>query len=136
MSSSDKKVKIYSHYAKKEIAPHQYLAEKMCERRAASFNQELPDKFWNVEGWKEYYFYQLKLASSLLKKYEVSVILKALKSDKCQILTSLRSAILNKECDKVILDQANNPINTDLSTERRYNEQGQFERKKNILDEL
>lgn len=68
-----------SRYSDKFIAFPQYLAEMMCERRAANLKMDLPQTFWvSSPLWKNYFFYQLKLANGLVAKYTSVCILNAL----------------------------------------------------------
>ena len=62
----------------KSVTEAQYIAELMCEKRALSLHRDLPIKFWNLEEWKGYYIYQIKLANKMLVKYDCSIILKAI----------------------------------------------------------
>jgi hypothetical protein len=70
--------KFPSKYTDKEVSESQYLAERVCERKAAKEGQTLPYRFWNTKKWKREFLYQLQLANSLLKMYSFAAILKAL----------------------------------------------------------
>lgn len=65
-----------------EITAAQYLAEFMSERKAKKDGKALPVKFWNVRGFKSTFFQQLKLANTLLKEYDIRVILNVLREMK------------------------------------------------------
>jgi hypothetical protein len=75
------KKKYPSRYSNgKEIAAAQYLAEMMCERMAQKNRKELPQRFWNQPEWKKSYRSQLLAAQGLLKIYDESVVIRAVKN--------------------------------------------------------
>jgi len=71
----------------------QYIAEIMCEKRAASLQRNLPTNFCKFDEWKGYYFYQLKLARKLLEEYDIKIILDVIRDSK---IFSLRNSGLIK----------------------------------------
>lgn len=73
---------IDSRYGDKKMAPHQYLAEIMCERIAERDKTPLPYKFWNIPKWRKIYVFQAIKASTLLQSYEFAVIMAALRNKK------------------------------------------------------
>lgn len=75
---------------KKLVSDRQYITELICENRAKSLNKDLPMKFWNLEEWKQYYIYQIKICDRLLRKYEATAIVNALKSQQGQKIYSLK----------------------------------------------
>ena len=90
----------------KSVTEAQYIAELMCEKRALSLHRDLPVQFWKLEEWKGYYMYQIRLAYKLLRKYDCSIILKAIGEiynvfslanplliKKIKILSSLKPAV-------------------------------------------
>lgn len=82
-----------SRFSDKYIALPQYLAELMCERRAKNLGVDLPTEFWRTSPlWKNYFFYQLKLAQSLTKSYTSTVILDSL--NEMKYVYSLKLAAL------------------------------------------
>ena len=85
----------HSRYTNKEIYPAQKAAEIMCERKAASFNKELPRFFWELSEWKQYFLYQVKFASPLIKNFGEEKVFQAL--DEYKFLTSLNSPWLRKQ---------------------------------------
>lgn len=71
----------------------------MCERRAKNLGVDLPTEFWKTSPlWKNYFFYQLKLAQSLTKSYNSTVILESL--NEMKYVYSLKLAPLLKLIDK------------------------------------
>ena len=47
-----------SRYGGGWVAPHQILAEVMCERIAAKEKTSLPAKFWDLPRWKKHFLMQ------------------------------------------------------------------------------
>jgi hypothetical protein len=75
----------------KDVTAAQYIAELICEKRAASMNRELPTKFWELEEWAKYYKYQIMLAYKLLKQFSDKAIVKGLFDPKCHNVFSLNN---------------------------------------------
>lgn len=71
-----------SSYGGGTIKPAQFLAEKMCERRAAKEGIKLPQRFWILPRWKREYAVQIIHANSLLKIYSIQAILDAIEKQK------------------------------------------------------
>lgn len=74
---------------KATITPAQYLAERICEKKAASLKLTLPTKFWLTETWKQEFIFQVVYANKLLKQFSIEAILAALKSPKSKYCVSL-----------------------------------------------
>lgn len=78
-----------SRFAGGFISNAQYLAECMCDRMARKDGRELPCKFWNLDLWKRKFLLQVRAANSLLKVYDCSAIIKALKTNEGKRIYSL-----------------------------------------------
>lgn len=132
---SNRTTKCYpSKYSDDYITLAQFLAETMCERRAASLKMELPRFFWkSAQLWKQYYFYQLTIAHSLVKAYDAGLIIRAVNelkyiySLKIKKLTELIEQY-EKEPAKLV-EEVIQPLETG-------NPSGVFHRKKGMLGKL
>lgn len=63
----------YSHG--KEVNALQYIVELICENKAKKDKISLPEKFWLIDKWKNFYKSQLKQCSKFLKKHsELKII--------------------------------------------------------------
>lgn len=71
------------------ISAAQWLAENMCDRFARSQGTNLPSKFWAQPYWLKKFKLQLKHANTLLQKYDVSLILFALRHPDAKKVYSL-----------------------------------------------
>lgn len=80
-----------SRYGAGYIGETQYLAELCCERRAAHDKVELPLRFWDQGPWKKFFLWQVRLASSLLKKFPSEAIITALHSPEGRNTFSLQA---------------------------------------------
>tara|TARA_R100000008_G_C3499583_1_gene122960 strand:+ start:79 stop:498 length:420 start_codon:yes stop_codon:yes gene_type:complete len=85
----------------KRVTAAQYLAELMCERQAQKNKKELPNQFWNLPHWSKKFKSQLFAAYGLLKLYDETAIIKAVKSKEARNIYSLRAPIL----DDIIKEQ-------------------------------
>ena len=74
----------------------QYITELVCEKKARKDNKDLPRKFWEIKEWRNYFRYQITLANKLLKEFSESIVIAAIKDDRCWSLYSLRSPFLRK----------------------------------------
>jgi len=52
----------------KKVSAAQYITELICEKNAHIHGTNLPPKFWKLQGWKEFYVAQIRIANLLLKK--------------------------------------------------------------------
>ena len=69
-----------------------YVAETMCIRNAEFKNKgSLPYKFWNKKPWNWTFKRQLIIARDLLKKYDETVLVKAINTPECKRLFSLNN---------------------------------------------
>ncbi len=82
--------KYESRYGGGQITAAQFLAEIMCERKAAIDKNDLPVKFWNNPKWKKFFCLQVIYANSLLKLYSDKAILSVLKDPRTKKIYSLR----------------------------------------------
>lgn len=122
-----------SRYSNKYIALPQYLAEMMCERRASNLGVDLPTEFWKTSPlWKNYFFYQLKLAQPLTKKYTSAVILDAL--NEMKYVYSLKLAalldLMKRKSEEVKIEVEIDIQPTDIQSS------GIFNRRKGTLGKL
>lgn len=87
---SEKKQTFQSKYAiDTDITPAQYLAEYMCERIAKKEGAQLPMRFWQLSHWKKVFLLQVLKANEWLKEYDMSVIMKGLRSPAAAKIYSL-----------------------------------------------
>ena len=69
-----------------------YIAEVMCIRNAEFKNEgSLPYKFWNKKPWNWTFKRQLIIARGLLKKYNETVLVKAINAPECKKIFSLNN---------------------------------------------
>jgi len=87
----------------KKVTPGQYITELICEHRASTLQTRLPIKFWRLKGWDDYYKVQIKLANSLLKKYDSISIIRALQDKRTEKLFSFN----NQQLEKIIQEYDN-----------------------------
>lgn len=71
------------------VTAAQYLAELMCERIAKKEKRHLPDRFWQTDDWKKVFNLQIIKANEWLKEYDISVILKGLRTPAASKIFSL-----------------------------------------------
>lgn len=133
-SSQTNKARYPSKYSDNYVTLPQYLAELMCERRAANLKIELPRFFWNtLQLWKQYYFYQLGIANRLVKQYDPGLILRAINELKYIYSLNIKKLIvLIKEYEKEpakLVEEVVQPIETTHPS-------GVFIRKKGALGKL
>ena len=79
----------------KKVTAAQYLAEFMCERQAQKNKKELPKRFWNLPHWAKKFKSQLFAAYGLLKLYNETALIRAVKSKEARSIYSLRAPILD-----------------------------------------
>jgi len=71
------------------VTAAQYIIERVCEKKAQNEGKDLPVKFWNNPEWAKYYKGQLRKCHSLLKKYDATAIVKALRDRRTYTVYSL-----------------------------------------------
>jgi len=119
----------------KDVTAPQYIAELICEKRALSLHRDLPIHFWNLDEWKGYYIYQIRLANKLLLKYDCSIILKAI--GEIRNVFSLANPLLTKKI--VFLSKVVQPVEKNLANGREVKTVVQNLRKEtstNVLTKL
>mgnify|MGYP000064478654 CR=1 FL=1 len=89
-----------SRYGGGWVAPHQILAEVMCERIAAKEKTSLPAKFWDLPRWKKHFLMQLRLALKLLENYHPSVISRGIRSNEGRRAFSFGAPFLKDAFDR------------------------------------
>jgi hypothetical protein len=122
----------------KKVTAAQYIAEIMCEKRAASFKTDLPVKFWNLPEWCKFYKKQIFLAYPLLKKYDERAIIKALRDDELWNVYSLGAKWIIpviEKYEKIVKQKDENTKNV-VEINRKVNNTNIKWKKKSILDEL
>lgn len=106
----------------------------MCERRAANLGTDLPRFFWDtLPEWKNYYFYQLRLAHSLVKRYNGGILIRALNELKYIYslnVKKLKTLLEQIEKEpKLLVEEIDKPLESSLPS-------GVFYRKKGKLGQL
>lgn len=76
------KSRFRSSYAGGFVAPHQWLAEFMCERKAAKEGRALAPHFWEDKEWGKFFKFQAVIASRLLRQFYPLAIAEAIRSKK------------------------------------------------------
>lgn len=77
------------HAVDTNITAAQYLAEFMCERIAKKEGVQLPVRFWQLPHWKKVFLLQVLKANEWLKEYDISIIMKGLRSPAASKIYSL-----------------------------------------------
>lgn len=73
------------------VTAAQYIAELVCHKKAKANKTNLPIQFWKLDGWKEYFLYQLRLANQILKYYNEKAVIRALEDKRSYNTFSLKS---------------------------------------------
>lgn len=121
------------------VRADQYISELMCERRARHLDKDLPTKFWNLDEWKGYFMYQLKLAQKMITEYQTKAIIMALQDSRTFKTYSLKVKwfkTIVEEYNSSLKKQETNepdlsPVQTGTSFKRK-----EFNKKKSILNRL
>tara|TARA_R100001509_G_scaffold164851_1_gene143918 strand:- start:766 stop:1233 length:468 start_codon:yes stop_codon:yes gene_type:complete len=87
-SKKSKKCPYLSDYGGGYVRPDQWVTERLCALISKRQNSELPDKFWNLQNWKNIFRRQVQLAASLLNVYSAEAISKALRDNRCRNVRS------------------------------------------------
>lgn len=53
----------------REIREDQYIAEIICENRAANLKMSLPARFWSIPEWANFFVYQIKFIGPLIEEH-------------------------------------------------------------------
>jgi hypothetical protein len=85
------KNRFLSIYGSGYITAPQYLTEQLCAQVARSTQEDLIDRFWKLPKWTKFFKEQIPAAFTLLKKYDVEAILKALKDKRAYKVYSFRA---------------------------------------------
>lgn len=129
------------------IAPAQYLAESMCDRKARSQGKVLPLKFWEQDTWKREFLLQVRHVSGLLRLYSPDAIMRALRKPSAkrvysfaakwldplfqaeQKIIDTQKAVAEKEAITVVEAEPETPI-------EQTGPRPEFKRKSTTLDKL
>lgn len=123
----------------KLVSAAQFITEIICENKAIKDRKDLHYRFWTNKEWASFYRSQIASAHKLLKKYDSTAIIKALKNTKARRIYSLRAPHLIPiiETEQNIFDQ-NKGLTADY-TESRNIQNNQFRKDKiktNIISKL
>ena len=108
------------------VSAYQYVAELVCEKKAQQDCGELPIKFWDLTEWRNFYRYQITLASSLIKQYGEDCVIAALRDSRSYKTYSLRSSFLKSIIEEYRSQKDSEPL--DRKEETSYD----FESKENF----
>jgi hypothetical protein len=75
----------------KLVSAAQFITEIICENKAIKDRKDLHYRFWTNKEWASFYRSQIASAHKLLKKYDSTAIIKALKNTKARKIYSLRA---------------------------------------------
>lgn len=121
----------------KEVTAAQYIVEMICERIAKRNKKDLHYRFWLSKEWEKEYKGQIASAHKLLKKYDFSDIVNALKSTDGAKIYSLRAPHLSDIIDKTVSIRQSQPVIETKNIERNLLNKGIIKANKNtILDKL
>lgn len=121
----------------KEVTAAQYIVEMICERIAKRNKKDLHYRFWVSKEWEKEYKGQIASAHKLLKKYDFSDIVNALKSTDGAKIYSLRAPHLSDIIDKTVSIRQSQPVIETKNIERNLLNKGIIKANKNtILDKL
>ena len=117
----------------------QYIVETLCENVAIRAKVELPQRFWQLPEWEEFFKNQIPQANKLVKRFAVRDIVAALKSYKGVTVYSLRAPYLLKliqtEARKSQAQSKQEKIKLITGSETELPRPA-FSNKSNILDKL
>jgi hypothetical protein len=121
----------------KKVSAAQYITEIICEHYAKKEKYDLHYRFWTTNKWSLYYRNQIATANQLIKKYEDTVIVRALNSDEAKNIYSLRAPHLKDIIEKYqsIVASENKVLKTPINRCDNYQSRKSYN-KKNILDTL
>lgn len=78
-----------SRYGGGWVTPAQFITEELCASNARDKGRHLPERFWTLKDWANFYRWQIKYTNDLLKKYRAEAIVKALRDPRLKDLRSL-----------------------------------------------
>lgn len=104
------------------VSAAQFITETICEHKAIVDKADLHYRFWTNKNWSSFYRNQIATANKLLKKYDASAIIKALKNTKARKIYSLRAPHLMPiiEQEQLLLDQTED-VEVDYAETRKIN---------------
>jgi len=123
------------------ITPAAYLVELICEKSAKKDKKALPNKFWSLLEWKKSFRLQILHANKLLKKYDITPIVKSLNKREARNVYSLGANFIlepliqieQKKYDETIKSLAKTwtkkPVPKDTKPRKKF-------QKRSIKDEL
>ena len=123
----------------KTVSAAQFITEIICENKAIREKKDLHYKFWTNKEWASFYKNQIASAHKLLKKYDASAIIRALKNTKARNIYSLRAPHLVPiiEQEQVVVDaQKNISKNYDDSRQVQNTKFRKNLESKNIISKL
>jgi hypothetical protein len=121
----------------KKVSAAQYITELICENKAKIDKEDLYYKFWLTKKWDRYYRNQISSANKLVKKYDPSAIISALKDKRAARIYSLRAPHLVDiiEYHQSIVDSKNKDLTLDF--DRKQDKKFQKPKvKKNIISKI
>lgn len=102
------------------ITAAQYILELLCEKKAEFEGTRLPIKFWQFPKWSKFFRRNLRQTHKLLKQYDESAIINAVKSPKFKnrysIFTPYFLSLVEKE--QVTLNKQTVELSDNYSTKR------------------
>ena len=77
-----------------------YLTELICERKAFQEYTKLPNQFWQLKKWQNYYRFQITVLNKLLKRYTEDAILYTFQDPICKNVYSFNSPLFLSTLEK------------------------------------
>lgn len=122
----------------KKVSAAQYIVELICEHKAKKDKLDLHYRFWLNKDWSSYYKNQISSAYKLVKLYDDTAIIRALKNDKAAKIYSLRAPhlipIIEEEQKK--LEAENKNLTVELNRVKNVKFGSQPKKKNNIFSKL
>jgi len=78
----------------KQVTAAQLITEIICEKKAFQNDKELPEQYWKIKKWENYFKSQVVVAHKLVKKYPPDQIIRALNRIDAKTIYSLRNPYL------------------------------------------
>jgi len=124
----------------KLVSAAQFITEIICENKAIKDNKDLHYRFWTNKNWASFYRSQIASAHKLLKTYDATAIIKALKNSKARKIYSLRAPHLIPiiETEQSILSSIEHKTvdYTDNRKTKNTKFRKELDSKKNIISKL
>ena len=121
------------------VSSYQYITELICEKKAQQDGKELPIKFWEIKEWRNFYRYQITLATSLVKEYGEGAVIAALRDRRCYKTYSLRAPFLkpiieeHKKTQEKAKSVDANDLSYDFDSKENFSSNNQ---KRSLLSDL